>query len=127
MNKVISGPLCILQRSKMGTVPIPLFFSDLCYCEQCLSRDSRLQMKSATYQPSITTALNSLPLRQLAVPVLREVCGKTGRTDTSCQYALGPRFVLAADRLWHGPLALLALGWQQGIQTWGRELLKSVC
>lgn len=81
----------------MGTVPIPLFFSDLCYCEQRLSRDLRLQMKSATYEPSLTTALNSLPLSQLAVPVLREACGKTGRTDSSCQDALGPCFVLAAD------------------------------
>lgn len=69
MNKVISGPLCILQRSKMGTDPIPLFFSDLCYCEQYLSRDLRLQMKSATYGLSIITALNSHPSSQLAVPV----------------------------------------------------------
>lgn len=69
MNKVISGPLCILQRSEMGTDPIPLFFSDLCYCEQYLSRDLKLQMKSATYGPSIITALNSHPSNQLAVPV----------------------------------------------------------
>lgn len=69
MNKVISGPLCILQRSKMGTDPIPLFFSDLCYCEQYLSRDLKLQMKSATYGLSIITALNSHPSNQLAVPV----------------------------------------------------------
>jgi len=53
----------------MGTDPIPLFFSDLCYCEQCLSRDLRLQMKSAAYGPSIITALNSHPWSQLAVPV----------------------------------------------------------
>lgn len=53
----------------MGTDPIPLFFSDLCYCEQYLSRDLKLQMKSATYGPSIITALNSHPSNQLAVPV----------------------------------------------------------
>lgn len=80
----------------MGTDPIPLFFSDLCYCKQYLSRDLKLQMKSATYGPSIITALNSHPSNQLAVPVSREVCGQTGRTDTGCQDALGPWLVLTA-------------------------------
>lgn len=99
MNKAIPGPLCILQRSEMGTGPTPLFFSDLCYCEQYLSGDWRQQMKSATYGPGVRAAFNSHPPSQLAVLLQREVCRPTGRTDTACQDALGPGFVLAAGCL----------------------------
>jgi len=77
MNKAISGPLCILQRRKMGTDPTLLFFSDLHYCEQYLSRDWRLQMKSATYTALLL--LNSL---------WKGACGPTGRIDSGCQDAL---------------------------------------
>ena len=70
MNKAISGPLCILQRRKMGTDPTLLFFSDLHYCEQYLSRDWRLKMKSDTYTALLL--LNSHPPSHLPSPSGRE-------------------------------------------------------